>query len=83
MRTAGLSLEERLMARGVLADVAQVCTDTGVSLSAILGRGRTKSVAAARHEAMRAMRRRGLSYPEIGWLFGRDHTTVLMACRKG
>lgn len=37
----------------------------------------------ARHVAMYLVRERcRMSYPEIGRLFGRDHSTVLYACRK-
>ena len=35
-----------------------------------------------RAEAMYVLRQFGMSYPEIGRLFKRDHTTVLAACRR-
>lgn len=53
----------------------------GVSVREIMGRSRSKSVASARKEAMRKVRELGFSYPEIGRMFGRDHTTVVSACR--
>ena len=56
----------------------------GSSAEEILGHGRTATVAQARQLAMYVCRRRlGLSYPELGRLFGgRDHTTVLHAVKK-
>ena len=45
-------------------------------------RGR-EHVALARQTAMRIIRSEtGLSYPAIGDIFGRHHSTVIHACRK-
>ena len=70
------------MARGVLEDVEEVCRAERVPLALVLSPLRYRSIATARHAVMRRLRERGLSYPEIGWLMGRDHTTVLAACRE-
>lgn len=44
----------------------------------ILGRSRLKTVAKARHAAWWLCRRTtDLSYPQLGKLFGRDHTTII------
>lgn len=76
---SGLSLEQRISARGLTELVEEIAAEHAVPVADVLGRGRTKAVAAARHAVMRAFRARGLSLPEIGSLLGRDHTTVLHA----
>ena len=76
------STEDRLARRGLLALVDIIAQAHAVTRSDVLGRGRTKQVAAARHALMRALREQGMSYPEVGWLLDRDHTTVIAACRK-
>ncbi len=49
----------------------------------ILRRDRSKSVCEARHVAIWLARRKfGLSYPELGREFGRDHTTCLSAVKR-
>lgn len=50
---------------------------TGVSRADILGRSRRHPVVVARWSAMAAARTFGLSLPQIGRGFGRDHTSVL------
>lgn len=54
---------------------------TGVRRDVIIGHGRPKSIARARHVAMATARRHtGCSYPEIAAAFGgRDHTSVMHA----
>jgi hypothetical protein len=49
-----------------------------VTLELLAGRVRTASVARARVSVWRWLRSEGLSWPEIGQLFGRDHTTVMV-----
>lgn len=65
----------------LLEDIA---SQLGLTCEEILGHGRKASVARARQLAMYVCRLRlGLSYPELGRLFGgRDHTTVLHAVKK-
>lgn len=50
--------------------------------SAILGRQQTLEVLYARQVAMRAARLCGLSFPQIGKAFHRDHSTVMNACTR-
>lgn len=79
------SMQDRtstLASRGLLGLVDHVAEAHHVTRGDVLGRGRTKRVAQARHAVMRALRDMGMSYPEIGRLLGRDHTTVLAALRK-
>jgi chromosomal replication initiator protein len=55
----------------------------GVTLGEVLGDGRRAHVANARHEAMYlCWVRFRWSYPALGDLFGRDHTTVIAAVQK-
>lgn len=55
---------------------------TGVSIAALRGRSRRQLPARARMLAMYLARElTPLSLPQIGRHFGRDHTTVLHACR--
>lgn len=67
---------------GLLGLVDHIAEAHHVTRGDVLGRGRTKRVAAARHAVMRAMRDMGMSYPEIGGLLDRDHSTVMAALRK-
>jgi chromosomal replication initiator protein len=64
--------------------LATVADHFGIETYDLTGRCRTKAMARARHVAMCLVRdSTDLSYPEIGRLFGgRDHTTVIYACRK-
>jgi len=43
---------------------------------------RTPRALRARRIAYNAMREREMTYPEIGGVFGRDHTTVMEACKN-
>lgn len=73
-----LSVEERLRMRGVLPLATAIASKRAVPLVALLGRARTTSVSAARRELCFALRSvYGMSYPEIGWLLDRDHTTIM------
>ncbi len=78
---AGLPPEVRLEKRGLLALVDEVCARRFVERSAVIGKTRGGSVDAARREVYRRLRELGLSYPEIGALFDRDHTTVMSCCK--
>lgn len=48
----------------------------------ILGERRTLSVMRVRQELYWRLRQRGLSYPEIGELLGRDHTSIMWGCAR-
>lgn len=64
-------------------EIAQaVCDRYGLSVQQLLSRRRTKHVAVPRQVAMYLCRRLlDASYPRIGDLFGRDHTTALHGVR--
>lgn len=53
----------------------------GLTRDDLLGRSRRLTVSVARIVAMRIARTEGYSYPELGIVFGRDHTTVMAVCR--
>jgi len=60
--------------------VALTAHTYGVPLQALYARGRRQPVALARQTACWLIRRHtALSYPAIGRLLGRDHSTVLHA----
>lgn len=63
--------------------VGRVAAAFGVSEKELLGASRLRSVMRPRQVAMYLARElTGLSLPRLGAAFGRDHTTVLHACRK-
>lgn len=64
--------------------IMQICAGRyGISVMDILSDSRAEMILKARQQAMwLAAKETGLSYPAIGKLFGRDHTTVLHAVRR-
>jgi chromosomal replication initiator protein len=65
------------------AIMKRVSAAFGVTEKQLLGSSRLRSVLLPRQVAMYLARElAGLSLPRIGAAFGRDHTTVLHACRK-
>lgn len=63
--------------------VERVAAAFGVSEKELLGASRLRGVLKPRQVAMYLARElTGLSLPRLGAAFGRDHTTVLHACRK-
>lgn len=78
--------ESRLLAelerRGLGELVDQVATDHFALPHEIVGRTRRPTPTRARHEVWRRLRDRGFSLNEIGAMFDRDHTTVMIGIRK-
>ena len=60
--------------------VSIIAKETHVKVDDILGRRRVPAIAEARQILMYLLREMGLSFPEIGTLCERDHTTVMHAC---
>jgi hypothetical protein len=61
----------------------EVCALRGVSRDKLINGGNQPKLVAARGEAMARCRDElGMSYPQIGRLFGRHHTTVIHAIAK-
>lgn len=73
----------RLEEMGIRDEVAVLIRPRGILVEDLISRSRQKNVVAARHEIMYWIRiKMKWSYPEIGKLFERDHTSVMFACRK-
>ena len=73
----------------VVAIMCNVAKAHGVSPADILGRRTLAKISKARREAMYAVRALEWgaagappSYPQIGRWFGRDHTTIVVACQR-
>lgn len=68
------------------ADVlVSVCSAYGVTLDALLGPSRSRWIGKARIAAAAELRAMGMSFPDIGAVLGRHHTTVMYmlgGCRK-
>jgi Bacterial dnaA protein helix-turn-helix len=61
----------------------ELSAGAGVETARVLSRDRFPSVVAVRRRLIALIRwSTGLSYPEIGGIFGLDHTSVLSAVRK-
>lgn len=56
--------------------------ETGIPIADILGDTRDPGVVAVRHRLWTILYDSGLSYPTIGRLLGRDHTTIRAGIRK-
>lgn len=72
----------RLMYEGRVEKIIRITSEvTGVPEIELLSKRRGFSD--QRHIAMYlSIKLLGMSYPEVGRLFSRDHTTVLRACKK-
>lgn len=77
---SGFSLEgSRSCSKQIIHEVAQ---EEGLTVDDLKGVGRSKPLALARQRAMWLIAQRtSLSLPQIGRLFGRDHTTALHSIR--
>lgn len=62
--------------------VAAVAYEHAVEVGEIMGSCRQKPLARARFDAWHRLRREGLSYPQIGRMFGRDHSTVVYGVQR-
>ena len=67
-----------------LSIMKEIAKKRGVSLELILSKRQLPDIADARHEAMYEVARRcqRLSYPQIGRLFEKDHSTVYLAVKR-
>jgi len=71
------------MSRQIHSIVVDVAAKHKVTVPLIMGETRDKRVVAARHEVWwRVWRTSGLSYPRIGAMFHRDHTTILHGVKQ-
>jgi len=65
-----------------LSDIGLIALKHNLTRHDLLGRSRYPHISQARHEAFYYFRRKGWSYPQIGKLFGRDHSTVIHGVEK-
>lgn len=65
--------------REILLEIAE---HHGLTVADLQGPERTYKYTRPRQHAMWALRRRGLSYPRIGQLLHRDHTTCILGVRR-
>jgi hypothetical protein len=73
---------ERLDALGLRDEFETISRRQCVTLADVYGERQFKSVIVARALCYDHLRRMGKSFPEIGLLFNRDHTTVLVAVQR-
>lgn len=62
--------------------IDEVCRDHDVTAADVRGRGRTKRVAAARHEIWARLLALGWSSVEVGRVWGCDHSSVLAGAKN-
>lgn len=79
--------EQRIVAalseRGLSTMLEEVARSHHVTQGEVVGRTRRLTPTKARHELWRRLRdEHGFSYPEIGSLFDRDHTTIMAGIRN-
>lgn len=68
---------------GLLDIIGLVCRAFNLEQADVLGQKRKSELVLARQLAMYLCRKKiGLSYPELGKAFGRDHSTVIHSIRK-
>lgn len=60
-----------------MSDIGLIALKHGLQREDLLGRSRKAQISRARQEAFYALRYRGWSFPRIGKLFGRDHSTII------
>ena len=73
---------EALEERGLLEEVAAIVRAHYVTMYEACSPKRTKKIVEARHAAWKLLRDKGFSYPEIGSLWGVNHTSVMEALKK-
>lgn len=78
-----IAAERQRMAGDSAPNIIQAAADLyGTTLEEVCTGSNERSVVRARMLACWMLRETGKSFPEIGRLFGRDHTTVMHACRS-
>lgn len=63
--------------------IREVCVNRNIEYRQMMSKRRRRNVAHARQEAYwRCYNETGASYPEIGRMMGRDHTSVMYGARE-
>ena len=57
--------------------IEKVCNFWGITEEELFGKERTNLYVKARREVSRELRKLGLSYPSIGKILKKDHTTII------
>lgn len=71
-----------LMKRNLNGLADRIAAEHNVTIDELLSDRRMRHFCAARAELWRTLYDRGWSYPAIGSLFNRDHTSIIAALRK-
>ena len=72
-----------ITSRATVRQIAQqVCEVTGANYAAIMGPNRAAHLCRVREVIYYIATREGFSLPQIGRVFGRDHTTILSGLRN-
>jgi chromosomal replication initiation ATPase DnaA len=81
--TVNRSPEQELSSKHPLTILQKVCSAFGVSVEVIISQDRHRSIVRARFAAMWVFRELGIySFPEIGRILVRDHTTIIPGVAK-
>jgi chromosomal replication initiation ATPase DnaA len=75
-------IANRLHERGLLADADRIAAEHHVTRDEILGVTRVAHVVRARDALIAHLRDKGFSYPGLGNILGRDHTTLIAAYQR-
>jgi chromosomal replication initiation ATPase DnaA len=65
-----------------LADIGLIALRHGFTRHDLLGKKRSNKLTEARAKCYQMLRDRGLSYPQIGGIFNRHHTTIMYSYPK-
>jgi chromosomal replication initiation ATPase DnaA len=69
--------------RGLLPKIQSIASDHYVTMHELCSGSRVGSILKARHAAWKWQRSIGHSYPQIGEMWGYDHTTIMHAVNGG
>ena len=61
--------------------IRDIASQNRVTLHDVMGPSRAQYIVTARFKCYRALRQKGLSYPQIGAIMKRDHTSILYGVR--
>lgn len=81
-KTEHSDVMERLVKRELFDEVRAIAKGYGVTVEDVTSTRRHRNTAHARHACWAWLRRKGYSLPEIGRLWGVDHTSVMTAVKK-
>lgn len=73
--------KRRYSPRSAMIMIADIAAQHDLPVQALTGQTQTREVVRARHDAYERLRLAGFSYPAIGLIFNRDHSSVVHALR--